>query len=72
VDFSVAKQVKFAAFDHAATLRFQANLFNAFNLLQLQPITNEGFGTNVTSTNFGQSQGSDAGRVIEFLARLNF
>jgi hypothetical protein len=72
VDFSLAKQVHLEALGHTATLRFQANLFNAFNILQLQPIVNEGFGTNITSSNFGQSQGADAGRVIEFLARLQF
>jgi hypothetical protein len=72
IDFSVAKQAQFSGFGHTATLRFQANIYNAFNLLQLQPITNEGFGTNIQSTNFGQSQGADAGRVVEFLARLLF
>ena len=72
VDFSVAKQVSFEGFKHTAVLRFQANIYNAFNLLQLQPITNEGFGTNITDTNFGKSAGADAGRVIEFLARLQF
>lgn len=30
------------------------------------------FQANVQSTNFGQSQAADAGRVIEFLARLQF
>jgi hypothetical protein len=47
-------------------------MYNAFNLLQLQPIFNEGFGTNITDPNFGKSSGADAGRVIEFLARLRF
>jgi hypothetical protein len=72
VDFSVAKQVQFEGFGRTSTLRFQANMYNAFNLLQLQPITNEGFGTNVTDQNFGKSFGADAGRVIEFLARFTF
>ena len=72
IDFSVGKQVSFEGFGHTAVLRFQANLYNAFNLLQLAPITNEGFGTNVQSINFGQSQSADAGRVVEFLARFNF
>ena len=72
IDFSLAKQVSVEGLGHTATLRFQANMYNAFNLLQLQPITNEGFGTNITDINFGKSQGADAGRVIEFLARLQF
>ena len=72
IDFSLAKQVQFEGFGHNATLRFTANMYNAFNLLQLQPITNEGFGTNITDPNFGKSQTSDAGRVIEFAARLLF
>jgi hypothetical protein len=72
IDLSVAKQIELEGFGHKATLRIQANLFNAFNLLQLQPIGNEGFGTSINNTNFGQSQGADAGRVLEFLARLQF
>jgi len=72
VDLSVAKQVQITGLGRTATLRFQANLYNAFNILQLQPITNEGFGTNITDPNFGKSAGADAGRVIEFLARLQF
>ena len=72
VDFSLAKQVQFEGFGRVSTIRFQANLYNAFNLLQLSPITNEGFGTSVTDQNFGRSFGADAGRVIEFLARLQF
>ncbi len=72
IDFSMAKQVQFEGLGHTATLRFQANMYNAFNFLQLQPITNEGFGTNIADINFGKSAGADAGRVIEFLARLQF
>jgi hypothetical protein len=72
VDFSLAKQVSFEGLGHQAYLRFQANMYNAFNILQLQPITNQGFGTNVQDQNFGKSAGANAGRVIEFLARLNF
>ena len=72
VDFSLAKQIQLEGLGHTATLRFQANIYNAFNVLQLEPITNEGFGTSITDPNFGKSAGSDAGRVLEFLARINF
>ena len=40
VDLSLAKEVQFEGLGHTATLRFQANMFNAFNLLNLSPITN--------------------------------
>ncbi len=72
IDFSLAKQTDFEGFGHTASLRFSANMYNAFNILQLQPITNEGFGTNIQDSNFGKSGGADAGRVIEFSARMNF
>ena len=72
IDFSLGKQVQFEGFGRSATLRFQANMYNAFNLLQLQPIFNEGFGTNIADVNFGKAQTADAGRVIELLARLQF
>jgi hypothetical protein len=74
VDISVAKQVEFGAGDHAATLRFQANFFNAFNLLNLTPITNGNANpaANIQNADFGKATGADAGRQIEFLVRLNF
>jgi hypothetical protein len=73
-DMSFAKQITFDRFDHHSVLRFQANLFNIFNVPQLQPITNGNGnpGANIQSATFGESQGSDAGRVIEFVARLQF
>ncbi len=72
VDLTVAKQISFEGMGHTAVLRFQANMYNVFNLLQLQPITNEAYNTNIQNQFFGQSIGADAGRVIEFLARLQF
>jgi hypothetical protein len=73
-DMSFAKQITLDRFDHHTVLRFQANLFNIFNIPQLQPITNGNAnpGANIQSATFGQSQGSDAGRVIEFAARIQF
>lgn len=74
VDLSVAKEVKYELRGHNTILRFQANAFNAFNVLSLQPITNgnANAGANIQSANFGESQGANAGRVIEFLARFQF
>ncbi|MEO7028318.1 MAG: carboxypeptidase-like regulatory domain-containing protein [Acidobacteriaceae bacterium] len=75
VDLTLAKQVDFSAFgDQHAFLRFQATMFNAFNLLQLSPITNgnAGGGANINDGNFGKATNVDAGRVIELSMRLNF
>lgn len=74
VDLSVAKEVRFEAMGHNSLLRFQANAFNAFNILSLQPIVNGNAGgpANISNANFGESQGANSGRVIEFLARFQF
>jgi len=47
-------------------------MFNAFNELQLQPISNNTAGSDIANAYFGYSQGADAGRVIEILGRLQF
>ena len=74
VDMSFAKETGFSALDHTMMLRFQANAYNVFNMLQLQPLTNgnSNQGANIQSQYFGYAQGADAGRVIEFLVRLQF
>jgi hypothetical protein len=73
-DMSFAKQITLDRFDHHSVLRFQVNAFNIFNVLQLQPITNGNAnpGANIQSATFGYAQGADAGRVVEFLARIQF
>jgi hypothetical protein len=75
IDISVGKQVEFHTFgEQHAVLRFQANLFNAFNLLQLSPITNGNASgaANINNADFGKAVNVDAGRVIELSMRLNF
>jgi hypothetical protein len=74
IDMSFAKEIKLNSFDHHTQLRIQVNAYNIFNLLQLQPITNgnSNNGALITSATFGESQGGNAGRVIEFLARIQF
>jgi hypothetical protein len=74
VDMSVAKEFAFDPFDHHTALRFQANFYNAFNKLQLLPITNGNAnpGANIQNKYFGYAQGADAGRQIEFIARFQF
>jgi hypothetical protein len=74
VDVSFAKQFTHDFGDHHSVLRIQANMYNPFNILQLQPITNGNAnpGANISNQYFGYAQGADAGRVIEFLARIQF
>ena len=69
---SVAKEFGHDFGDHHTFLRFQANFYNVFNELQLQPIGNNSGGSNIASPYFGYAQAADAGRVIELLGRLQF
>jgi hypothetical protein len=74
IDMSAAKEVAFDLLDHHSLLRFQANLYNAFNILSLAPILNGNAdqGANILSPTFGRASQANAGRVIEFSARLQF
>jgi hypothetical protein len=72
VDMSFAKEFAHDFGDHHTLLRLQANMYNFFNQLQLQPLTNNSGGTNIASAYFGYAQGADSGRVIELLARIQF
>jgi Carboxypeptidase regulatory-like domain/TonB dependent receptor len=74
LDVSFAKQFAYNFGERHTLLRFQANMYNPFNILQLQPITNGNAnpGANVNNQYFGYAQGADAGRVIEFMARIQF
>jgi len=71
---SFAKQIEHNFGEHHTLIRFQANMYNIFNILQLQPLTNGNAngGANIGNQYFGYSQGADAGRIIEFLARVQF
>jgi hypothetical protein len=54
-------------------LAIRANLFNAFNTLNLTPLIPATAPTDITNTGqFGRSSDGLAGRVIEFQARLSF
>ncbi len=71
-DLSLAKTQSFSVMGHESTFKFQANAYNLFNKENLTPI---GFGSpNATIENslFGLSPTADAGRVIEFFARIDF
>jgi hypothetical protein len=73
-DMSFAKEQKLPWIGDAGMLRFQANFYNLFNKLNLTPFTNGNGNTSalIESPNFGKAQSADAGRVIEFTARLRF
>jgi hypothetical protein len=72
VDLSFAKEFGHDFGEHHTLLRFQANMFNATNHLQLQPIGNNSGGSSIQSAYFGYSQAADEGRVVELLARFQF
>lgn len=74
VDLSAAKQFAFDYGDHHSLLRFQANFYNAFNILSLSPILNGNAdgGANILSSTFGRAPQGNAGRVIELSGRLQF
>jgi hypothetical protein len=86
-DLSLAREQKFSVLDHNINVRFQANLFNAFNQLNLAPFQNGNAGgpaaivgampdaagsTTRTDSQFGRPTAADAGRTIEFFARVSF
>jgi hypothetical protein len=72
VDLSAAKQFSFSAAGHQPLLRFQCNAYNAFNHTNLSPFTYASSSTLIESNQFGIAQSADAGRVLEFLVRLQF
>jgi len=72
VDMSFAKEFSHDFGDRHTLLRLQANMYNAFNQLQLQPIGNNSGGSNIANAYFGYAQAADEGRVIELLARFQF
>ena len=71
-DLSVAKEFAHTFWDHNTLLRLQANMYNAFNQLQLSPISNNTNGSNIANAYFGYAQSADEGRVVELEARFQF
>ncbi len=77
VDLTIAKKFAFPFLGERSNLDVRANLFNAFNILNLTPF---GFASGSTRINnndqpnqqFGRATNGLAGRVIEFQARFNF
>jgi Carboxypeptidase regulatory-like domain/TonB dependent receptor len=73
-DLTASKEIALEPMGHHVNWKIQANFFNAFNKLQLVPITNGNAnpGANIQSATFGLAQSGDSGRVIEFLTRIQF
>jgi hypothetical protein len=71
-DTSFAKEQSFNIKDQRVQVRFQANFYNIFNKTNLQPITFGAPEATIENSLFGLSPGADAGRVLEFFARLEF
>lgn len=75
-DFSLIKQTKLPETWHlgdAAMLDLRANLYNAFNTLNLTPFGYYDSGIFADSSLFGRAtQPALAGRVVEFQARFSF
>ncbi len=74
VDMGFAKQQQFETLGHNVSVRFQANFYNIFNELTLTPFTN-GNGNpaaQIESSTFGKAQSANAGRIIDFQARIQF
>ena len=73
IDLSLVKQTGLPGFiGERANLELRANIFNAFNLLNLpsfQPATDQ---VNITHPDFGRATFGLAGRVIELQARFSF
>jgi hypothetical protein len=73
IDLSVAKRTGLPGFLHlseGAFFEVKANVFNAFNNLNLAPFGF--FSPTVDDINFGRANNALAGRVIELQGRLNF
>ncbi|HKF57764.1 MAG TPA: TonB-dependent receptor [Blastocatellia bacterium] len=75
IDLSLVKQTRFGkirGLGESTALEVRANLFNAFNQLNLAPIGFFDPGSIITDPNFGRSSAGLAGRVIELQVRFSF
>ncbi len=73
VDASVSKKFGLSRLmGEGRFLEIKANLFNVFNLLNLQPFNFNSPSTQVQNALFGKAERGLAGRVIEFQGRFSF
>jgi Carboxypeptidase regulatory-like domain/TonB dependent receptor len=73
IDLAIGKTARLPWFGgEGAMLDFRANLFNAFNRLNLEPFGYNSSSSAINSNTFGQPSGALAGRVIDFQLRFTF
>ncbi|HKP88313.1 MAG TPA: TonB-dependent receptor [Blastocatellia bacterium] len=75
VDLSLVKNFGFGrlpALGEGSRLELRANLFNAFNQLNLSPLGFFDQGSDINSANFGRATRGLSGRVVELQARFSF
>jgi len=73
VDMTVAKKFGLSRLlGEGRYFEIKANLFNVFNLLNLQPFNFNSPSTQVQNALFGRAERGLAGRVVEFQGRFNF
>jgi hypothetical protein len=73
-DFSLVKSTKVPnrVLGEATMVDLRCNLFNAFNNLNLSPITFGDNAAHIDQPQFGRADAGLAGRVVEFQVRLSF
>lgn len=72
VDLNLAKAFglpKMRVIGEGANIEIKANMFNAFNFLNIDPSS---IATNVQSSNLGQASSALGARIIDFQARFSF
>ena len=72
VDLTVAKAFGFPrmrVLGEKSNLEIKAQMFNVFNLLNINPTT---ISSNIGNSNLGQASGALSGRIIDFQARFSF
>ena len=73
VDLTVTKRFGLpSVFREGANFEVKANLFNVFNLLNVQSLGFNTDSTNITNPSFGKALGGLSGRVVEIQGRINF
>jgi hypothetical protein len=73
-DFSLVKSTKLPnrVLGEATNIDLRCNMFNAFNNLNLSPITFGDNAAHIDNAQFGRADAGLAGRVVEFQVRLSF
>ena len=73
IDLCLAKRFGLGGFlNEGAALEIKANVFNVFNIMNLQPFGFNTSSTIVTDPRFGRPTGGLSGRVIEIQGRFSF